>query len=391
MSDSPDYLSVLIVAGDARRNLGDEAILLGTCRVLRTLHPKIRISAVLKKSSPIIAKQDIRVIRSGLAGIAQVARAAKSADAILCGGGGLFQDDDSIAKMPYWALLLLLLRLCNKRIIGYSLGVGPLTYAGSRFAAKIAFFCLSRISVRDPLSQELTRSLTVKPVAVLPDPALITEPRKKRRRSFVISTGSEIKVGVAIRRWFPPKARIVPHSIAARYFNSSDGLLQESRLLCSLLADVLDRLAENHNARILMMPSYYAEHEGDEKLCSAVLALMKPGAGELLQISDSDQYRATCEELDVFLGGRMHPTIFAASVGTPIVGLAYNPKFRGFFQMVDVEDYVMDVVDFVSNQQVERLTTLVLNAMAEQSALDSSILELQDNILEFNRSLVASL
>jgi hypothetical protein len=39
--------------------------------------------------------------------------------------------------------------------------------------------------------------------------------------------------------------------------------------------------------------------------------------------------------------------MLAASMGTPVVGLAYNPKFHGLAQMIGIEDRILDVTGFV--------------------------------------------
>lgn len=165
--------------------------------------------------------------------------------------------------------------------------------------------------------------------------------------------------------------------------------MQDSQELCSLLAQVLDQLVERRNVEIVFMPSYNAHHEGDERLCRAIQEYMTQDSGTLLHTSNPDEYRAVCRRLDVLIGGRMHPTIFAASVGTPVVGLAYNPKFHGFFQLLGLETYLVDVSDFVEHKQVDRLTTLVLEATVKQQEIDSSVQSLQNSIMEFNRSMLA--
>ncbi len=396
MSNSSGALEILIVAGDSGHNLGDQAILLGTCRVLRAQHPDIRISTVLGESNSATDELGIRTIAPGLSGLLHLTRTARAADVILCGGGGLFQDDDSLIKMPFWALRLLFLRLFNKRIIGYSLGVGPLKYLTSRIAARIAFLCLSQVSVRDPIAARIARDLTQKPIEILPDLGLVSGPSSEQTAAFLADQpGFENHVrplvGIAVRRWFPPKARLIPNKIALRYFRSDDSILQDSQELCFLLAQVLDQLVKRRSVKIVFMPSYNAYHEGDERLCRAIQEYMTQDSGTLLHTRNPDEYRAVCKRLDVLIGGRMHPTIFAASVGTPIVGLAYNPKFHGFFQLLGLESYLVDVSDFVEHKQVDYLATLVLEAKIKQQDIDSSVESLQNSIVEFNRSMLTEL
>ena len=63
----------------------------------------------------------------------------------------------------------------------------------------------------------------------------------------------------------------------------------------------------------------------------------------LLLLDDPRLAKACCGQMRALLGGRMHPMIFAAASGTPVVGLAYNPKFHGLAELIDLDDGIMDV------------------------------------------------
>ena len=76
-----------------------------------------------------------------------------------CGGAGLFQDDDSVVKMPYWALRVAAARLLAPRVVAYALGIGPLDARLSRWCAKLAFACMARVTVRDERAREVAQAL----------------------------------------------------------------------------------------------------------------------------------------------------------------------------------------------------------------------------------------
>ena len=85
----------------------------------------------------------------------------------------------------------------------------------------------------------------------------------------------------------------------------------------------------------------------------------------------------------------MHPTIFAASVGTPIVGLAYNPKFAGFFHLMGQPHQVMDVEDFVRGGRADDLARMVDRAIREKRPLRETTDRLTGEIQAFNRLIFA--
>src|SRR5262245_51504174 len=121
---------IVILGGDADANLGDRAILKATIHELRQLQPRSRIAIVSSAGTTLGA--DVTAIPGALRGFSRLCVALARSDLVICGGGGLFQDDDSLVKMPYWCLRVLLARALSGRVVGYSLGVGPLQSFTSR-------------------------------------------------------------------------------------------------------------------------------------------------------------------------------------------------------------------------------------------------------------------
>ena len=346
---------VLILCGDSDRNLGDHAIVQAMCQEMRAASPGLELSVLSR--DPLRAERDFgaKALRPGWRGGLAVWKAAARADLVLCGGGGLFQDDDSLAKMPYWAVRVALARILTGRVVGYALGVGPLRAASSRLFARLAFACMEKVSVRDRRAQDVAQALTTKPVFLLPDPALVLRPVDAEvARAWLMDQGVPLDgrplIGVATRRWFPPRTRVVPHRLTSRLHLADPHESAEGQKLTALLAEVLDRIVARSGAHVVFLPTYNARSEADNRVCEQVRDRMTQSGAQVLQIDDAPLYKAVCGQLSVVLGGRMHPTILAASAGTPVVGLAYNQKFEGFFELIGAADLVMDVVSFVKER-----------------------------------------
>ena len=385
--------SVLILCGDAEHNLGDRAILQATCQELRALRADLSLTVVARDAR--LAAEDFgaTAIRPGWRGLLRLGRALAASDLVLCGGGGLFQDDDSLIKMPYWGLRVALARLLAPRLVGYALGVGPLGAASSRLFARLAFACMEQVSVRDRFAQAVAQALTRKPVVVLPDPALLLHPAAPAAAQAYLAahnvpTDGRPLIGVAPRRWFPPRRRIVPHRMAVRLGFEDEQSSAAGERLVGLLADVLDRLVRRHDAYILFLPTYCLPHEGDDRIGAQILGRMASPSGQVLRIDGAPLYKAVAGRLDLLLGGRMHPTVFAAAAGTPVVGLAYNPKFRGLFELLGCPDRVLDATSFVRGGLVDQLEAM-LNAALGAGRLDLARLEaLGGSLRTFNRGLL---
>lgn len=364
---------ILILGGDADGNLGDCAILAAMCAAIGSVDPQADVTVVSRHPAAMRQRLGVHAIRKGLLGLPSLCGAASRSRLVLVGGGGLFQDDDSLIKMPYWAARCLLVRLLCPRLAGCSLGVGPLRSRTSRWSARAALALMHKVSVRDALAQATARPLSPKPVDIVPDPAFMLDPFDDDaavaclfRHGVPLDDGPLI--GVTVRRWFPPRPRWLPNMITARFRDPAEQDAQ-SQPLVALWARVLGQVIHRTRGRVVMMPTYNAAHEGDDRLCRQVMAAIGSDRTHFVHIEQPALYKAVARRLAIMVSGRMHPTIFAASVGTPVVGVAYNPKFAGVFEMLGVPDRVVSVEHLVTTQDDEALVRLILAAMAEPAPL----------------------
>ncbi len=387
---------ILILAGDSDGNIGDRAIVYAMCRQFRSVNPSARIHILSSNPDVDRAYFKAATIPRGIAGLLRFLSAVQKSHVILCGGGGLFQDDDSLAKMPYWFCRIALVRLLKPKapLMAYSLGVGPLRRPLSRLLARLAFACMDRVSVRDRLAQDIAASLTSKPVRIVPDPALLLPPASpEKARSLLAERGVPLGagplVGVAVRQWFHQKGSVIPHKYAVKYrLRKISGAGKCDRMV-RLLAEVLDELAERENAYILFLPTYNVAHEADDAVCRRIAGRMKTHRKKIIRLKDPAVYKAVTGRLAVMLGGRMHPTIFSAGMGTPIVGLSYNQKFRGFFELLGLAENVMDVAEFVEREQVVELSQLLSQAIRSKTDATRRVRRLSDQIKAFNLEIMA--
>ena len=308
-------------------------------------------------------------LKRGLRGLPRLLRAVRQADVILCGCGGLFQDDDSLLKMPYWALRLLFLRPFAKRMIGLSIGAGPLKHPISRLFGRLALKALDPISVRDPLALEVLQPLTRKTISVVPDPAFTlraasADSARRLLEDSGVPPGKRL-VGVAVRRWFHTDSNLIPHKYATRLGLHRHRGRQMMTSFVDCTAKVLSRMVQDANAHIVFLPTYNVDHENDAAVCRAVAEKLPQASHTMLQLDDPALYKSLTGLLDVVLCGRMHPAILAASAGTPVVGMAYNQKFFGMFSLLGQRDRCLCMKEFVLQEQTERLTAILSETLAD--------------------------
>jgi polysaccharide pyruvyl transferase WcaK-like protein len=341
---------ILLLGGDADYNVGDRAIVSALSQCIVSHDPSAEVSIVARQGAGPPIRGVARMIPRGTAGVAGLCRAAAAADRVLIAGGGLFQDDDSRAKMPYWAARISLLKGLNPSIAGHSIGAGPLRHVESRAAAGIACAALTTISVRDRFAQAALAACTSRSIDVVPDPAFMLEAAPRRDatdllRSLDLEPGRPLIV-VAARHWFHSRGGFIPNVVKAR---AGIGVARDEgrfELLLDVLVDGLTHLARRLEAAVLLLPSYNVAHEGDDVVCEALARRLRDVTVRMARIADPRLYKAVLGHAALIVSSRMHPLILGAGMGVPLVGLSYNDKFRGLFDQLGTVTSLLPLDDF---------------------------------------------
>jgi polysaccharide pyruvyl transferase WcaK-like protein len=362
---------ILILGGDADFNLGDTAILHAICQCLYAANPKVQISLTSKLRDTLLLPGVVRVIHRGLLGLTAYLGAARHQDLLIIGGGGLFQDDDSRLKMPYWGLIVGSLRLLNNNMAALSLGAGPLRHWESRPLARWICRSLKSVSVRDQFARGWLEPCVGHPVDLVPDPAFMLSPAlPEAGRHLIESTGLSVArpiVGVALRRWFHALGGVVPHLLRARAGFGRDAGRRELDSLLDQIASALQDIAGTMGAQVLLMPTYNVSHEADEIVCQRLAARLPTLDVRLARISDPALYKSVAGHLRLMISARMHPLILAASMNVPIVGLAYNGKFEGLFDLLGIPRRLVWMNESRNQPVQARIVALAAEALRDNT------------------------
>ena len=361
---------ILLLGGDADFNVGDRAILTALVRCLALHDPTADISIVGQPSLLAEIPGASRVIPRGPKGLAALMRAA-AADRVIIAGGGLFQDDDSRAKMPYWAARISLLKSVNARVSGLAIGAGPLAHPESRVAARVACAALERVSVRDRFAREALAACTSRPVTIVPDPAFMLDPAPRelagaQLRRLGMPEGRPY-IAATVHRWFHARGGVLPNALKARLGIEAKRDHQRFDGLLGVYARALDTLAQKLGAEVLLLPGYNTSFEGDDAACEALRLRMPGSRVHVARIGDPRLYKALLGQAALVISARMHPLILAAGMGVPFVGLSYNGKFDGLYELLGLSSRSLPLDQCPDGWGV---TTLVA---AAESALEARV------------------
>jgi len=282
----------LLISGYAGAgNAGDEAILGGLLRTIRSGSGATTHRITVVSSDPAQTER--------LHGVAAVPRlrpatlaAIRDADAVLSGGGGLFQDVTSGRPPLYYGGLTELARALGRPYAILAQGLGPLRGGLQRRVTARALERASHVSLRDQGSIELARALGVQlPIDAAPDLALGLE-------------APDVE----------PAARIV---VAMRGRGLDDGRLRMLREAVGSLATDLE---------VVALPM----HEPDDRAASVALV---EGMRHGRVSAPATGYRAALEIIAsarLVIGMRLHALVLAALAGVPVVAFPYDPKVEAF-------------------------------------------------------------
>lgn len=321
-------------------NAGDEALLAAIVRELRTLDPDMRITVVSKDAHHTRISHGLAAIRRWQ--ILKLRRELRRSKLFVSGGGSLIQDVTSRRSLWFYLHTISLAKKCGCKVQMYGCGMGPLNYEfDRRLSADTINKCVDAITLRDPLSMELTREIgvTVQDVLVTGDPVLNMEGKSDSdaavflRSCGIDPNGSYICLG--LRRW--------------------PGLAEKS----AEIRTALEYCHEKYGLTPLFMPMNYDRD-------ALVTELIVDGLGlpykVMPKIDDAELEIAVVRRMKLAVAMRLHSMLYAVCGNVPAVGLSYDPKVTGCAQYLGISSIEFESVT------AQGLISAIDSAMADSGS-----------------------
>jgi polysaccharide pyruvyl transferase CsaB len=320
-------------------NAGDEAILGAMLAALRERIPAVDVTVLSGDPAGTRRLHGSRAIH--WIDVPAIIEAARAADLLVLGGGGLFHDYWGVTPsgalthtqtgIAYWASLPLLASLAGKPCQIWGVGVGPLLTENGRALTRTAFDLAARASVRDEASRELLADLGISSqnVALTADPAWTLPPADVRLGQRLLKLHrvppAGTLLGVAVRPWAQDAGEDTWYAgLAAQLDTFLDGAADRRVLFVPfqrLAGTEVDDRAASERVRLQMR-----QHARTDLLDAE------------LQVQDVHALLATC---DVVLAMRLHAAILSASAGIPIVAISYDAKVRSAMEALGAAEWIV--------------------------------------------------
>lgn len=295
------------------KNSGDDALLHAIISQIRTFLPKARFTVLSANPNETETVHGVHAVNRF--NFFKARRAIKNASVLISGGGSLIQDVTSTKSLLYYSWVLSYAKRHGLKTFIYSNGIGPLVRKHNLKIARHALENADLITLRDEKSLELLKTLGIsneKNVYLTADPALSLPPAESAK-GLIENENLPIGeyIGISLRHW------------------TNDSSLSKAAAECA------DRLQTEYGLIPVFIPMQMPE---DEEICRKALAQMKTKGYVLKKRYNYSDLMAFCGCCKAVIGMRLHTLLYAAAVGTPSVGIIYDPKILGCVAMLGQEN-----------------------------------------------------
>lgn len=373
----PRAKKVIISGFYGARNLGDEMILKSISSRIRQADPAAQVYVAAESPTNVESRHGLQAFDRKLHEVS--AYQVKTAAAVVLGGGGLWHDytferggglaalfNGGTISMAGFGILPLMAKVVGAQFHVVGLGVGPLT---DKYAANTVRFLANQadsIYVRDPESESLlTKVVGLRPDQVFsaPDtvygveiPAVHSENDKLRQLQ---QAGYSI-IGINLRPW------------------AAENMVEIAKTVSRSLIALERKLgAEGKKLAVVSLPMQ-AGVRMDRAAVGEVFRRL-PKSIETIELSADgeislEQYISALESCEAILAMRLHASLIAHRVGTPAVGLCYDPKVSRHFEEVDRSEFGLPLLAD-SEQILDALYLSMIHGISEKSRESVNALE----------------
>lgn len=248
---------------------------------------------------------------------------------VLCGGGYLHSSQQTplvSRNLACMCLEILFAVRTGKPVIQFPQSFGPVTKAFDRWLVQKVCRALPRLTPRSHPSLELLTQWGHAGKAVLVPDIVLLMPRLLPH--YYQPTVTRQGLGIA-----PSNYRF-----AIRFSGS------EYQQYIEKLGEVCRYFHKRTGENIVLFTQVCIKPKDDDSVAVNKLAarLVQMGIphSKISEQADLSEYVPAVGRLRAFIGSRLHACLFAFSTQTPAIALAYQPKFQGFYHIMQMEDWI---------------------------------------------------
>lgn len=342
---------ITLLGSNSGNNLGDAAIMSSILESFANLMPDAEFYVPTPKPEFIKKHYGKRYNVKGVnimpwtgsvrfIGLPTLSALAKSDIALICDGiiFGKKLWNPAFNFLIVLILIVPLAKMLGCKVICYSCGIGPFPSNISKIFAKWVLNGCDTVIMREHDSANLAREIGVtKPIQVTGDAAFINPVSSDARADEILKIegidSSKRILGVNVTAYFDS------------WLSSNERIADKDSFLSMLAAGLKDANSKLGNDFQVVV---FSTHPMDD-LTVHHFASMVGGKVILNRTYLSHDIQSVMKECELFIGMRFHSVILASAVETPILGLIYAPKVRGYFRLLGCEEYGLELAEITSS------------------------------------------
>ena len=358
-------MKIVICGNYGAKNIGDEMILEGLLKSIKSIDPKAEITVLSADPGETSAKHGVTSVPKFPAGLRSLIsyiqsknnstkKAVQKCDYFILGGGGLFGSLNFHANI-IWAIQAFMAYRLGKRVIMYGQSISPIKWAFIRKIVKKIFQKAFFIAVRDADSRiELEKLGVTRKIEIMPDLAF--------RSQFIDQNGRTGTLEFPITK--PSVSTRRSAIIALRQLSSLGPEFKKN------ITTFLNWLIEEQNYYIKFM-NFQEGKDSDNKLHYEIIEQIKDQTKiqHLQNIHDSTEVLNHFATANFVLGMRLHSIISATKTATPFIAISYSSKIDSYVKDLGLTEYSINLTEI----NPEKLKKLFNKMQNEKMSLKESL------------------
>ena len=326
--------------------------------------------------------------------------AIKNADRILWSCGLDMTDESSQAKLLYLLFVFSHYRMRKKEVQCVFQGLGPIKTKTGKILSTQILHRVSKFIARDENSYQLIHRLNPSTHRVLAGDAIFMPGFEKQieenANPMVVNKylppHERPVIAVNMRRWFHFSSDLIPFQLAKkRYENRGQ---EEMQQLVTIYVDLVRKLREQYDARILLVSAYNPgvfSWENDLPWLEKVKVAFSDDSEILLLNEDLDMmdYCSLMSKVDMAISMRLHSSLTVLRFGNPAINISYSTKGIDVFRTLGLGDHAFDIKTIMQNPGLmwDMVMESMNNLKEEKKRVSQGVNTVMTNNLDVLRSL----
>ncbi len=317
-------MKILISGYYGFKNIGDELILSKLIDDITSIVPGASITVVSGNPEYTRMIHNVDAVNRFL--VDELITAIKESDIIVVGGGGLIHDyfggidvSDLFKSCGYnvvfYAFTPLVGRIFQKRIFYWTHGVGPLFSDNAQLFAKWFYTLSDFTTLRDSISYKILKDIypEIKNLYVDTDPVINIDIKKFINPSPFELPSDKIKIGINIRPWF--------------------NIDEVTEKLCDALVQL-----SKESSNIVIVPIPFDLSMDYKVLRKFVHSIPQRFVFQydFEKLDRPNEVISLMNNLDYFVGMRLHSIIISRLLKIPTIALSYDLKTDSFSDLLNI-------------------------------------------------------